>query len=57
MNGYIDPGSFGLISQVGYLILFSFLSIVLFFWHAAKSGVASIRRTLANAFGRVLRRP
>jgi hypothetical protein len=43
--GYIDPGLFGIISQIGYVVLFGLVSGLLFFF-----------RPLKNVFSRVFTR-
>lgn len=43
--GYIDPGTFGIVSQIGYLILFIFASVFLFF-------MKPLRRTADKLLGR-----
>ena len=35
--GYIDPGAFGLISQIGYLLLFAVVSGFMFFFKPIKN--------------------
>lgn len=37
--GYIDPGTFGIVSQIGYLILFVFASVFLFFMKPLRRAV------------------
>lgn len=37
--GYIDPMVFGLISQIGYLVLFAFVSGFMFFFKPIKRWV------------------
>ena len=34
--GYIDPGAFGLISQIGYIVLFAVVSGFMFFFNPLK---------------------
>jgi hypothetical protein len=34
---YIDPGTFGLIAQIGYMLLFGALSALLFFFRPIKA--------------------
>ena len=43
--GYLDPGIFGMISQVGYVLLFAAVSALTFFFQPLK-----------NLFNRVFRR-
>jgi hypothetical protein len=43
--GYIDPGTFGIVSQIGYLILFVFASVFLFF-------MKPLRRAVDKLLGR-----
>ena len=35
--GYVDPGIFGLISQIGYLLLFTVVSGIMFFFQPLKN--------------------
>jgi uncharacterized iron-regulated membrane protein len=37
--GYVDPGAFGLISQIGYILLFAIVSGFMFFFNRLKSMV------------------
>jgi len=34
--GYIDPGAFGLVSQMGYFLIFTVASVFLFVWRPVK---------------------
>ena len=43
--GYLDPGILGMITQVGYLLLFAFVSAFMFFFQPLK-----------NLFNRVFKR-
>ena len=43
--GYLDPGIFGMISQIGYLLLFAVVSGFMFFFQPLK-----------NLFNRVFKR-
>ena len=43
--GYVDPGIFGMISQIGYLLVFAVVSGFMFFFQPLK-----------NLFGRVFKR-
>ncbi len=47
--GYVDPNAFGLLSQVGYLVLFSIVSGFMFFSQ-------KIRRFVGGLWGRGERR-
>ena len=43
--GYIDPGIFGMITQIGYVLLFAVVSAFMFFFQPIK-----------NVFDRIFRR-
>lgn len=43
--GYIDPGAFGIVSQIGYLVLFVFASVFLFL-------LKPLRRTADKLLGK-----
>lgn len=51
--GYIDPGMFGMISQIGYMILFAVVSSFMFFFQPLKDLINRVRgknqRPLAQA--------
>ena len=53
MIGYVDPGSFGLISQLGYILLFSVLSVFLFFWRVAKNVLSRVTHLMAEGVVRL----
>jgi len=40
--GYIDPGAFGLISQIGYVILFALVTGFMFFFNPIKRGMSRL---------------
>ena len=42
--GYIDPGAFGLISQIGYVILFALATGFMFFFNPIKRGLKRLLR-------------
>ncbi len=42
--GYIDPGAFGLISQIGFILLFAIVSAFMFFFNPLKQLVGKFFR-------------
>ena len=40
--GYIDPAAFGVISQVGYLILFALVTGFMFLFNSIKRGLSRL---------------
>lgn len=50
MLGYVDPNVFGVISQIGFVILFSVLSGFLFFFKAIKRFFIKVFGSIAKAF-------
>ena len=42
--GYIDPGAFGIISQIGYVVLFALVTGFMFFFNPIKRGVSRFFR-------------
>jgi len=42
--GYVDPGAFGILSQIGYVVLFSVGSVLMFFFEPIKKGLYKLNR-------------
>jgi len=40
--GYIDPGAFGLVTQIGYIVLFALVSAFMFFFGPIKRAVRRV---------------
>ncbi len=47
--GYVDPGAFGLISQIVYILLFAIVSAFMFFFNPLKKFVRRLFRRQAAA--------
>ena len=47
--GYIDPGAFGLISQIGYILLFAIVSGFMFFFKPIKTWLNKLFRRRQSA--------
>jgi hypothetical protein len=43
--GYIDPGIFGMISQIGYVLFFSLVSALLILWRPIKRAFVRLKHT------------
>jgi hypothetical protein len=46
--GYLDPGIFGMISQIGYVLLFALVSVFMFFFQPIKNAVSRVFKRQAS---------
>ena len=42
--GYVDPGSFGVLSQIGYVILLTIMTGLMFFFSPIKKTIRKLRK-------------
>ena len=42
--GYVDPGSFGVLSQIGYVMLLTIMTGLMFFFSPIKKAIRKLRK-------------